>query len=139
MTFSERLHEMMIEKGITKYRLAKDMKISATTISNYLNNKTKPDLTKLEVLSEHLGVNRVWLLRGEGEKYRHTPVQEDIYTSAISVREDDSIMSRYLASIVDKQASMLKVKDEHLGRLIAMHEMVLDQMIPLLEKISNNK
>lgn len=60
----------MNEKGYTKYRVAKALNMSATTISNYLNNKTKPDTTKLEVLSLLLGVNRNWLVAGEGEKFR---------------------------------------------------------------------
>ena len=46
MSFSERLQEVMNEKGYTKYRVAKALNMSATTISNYLNNKTKPDTTK---------------------------------------------------------------------------------------------
>lgn len=139
MTFSERLHQMMLEKGFTKYRLSKDLKISATTISNYLNNKTKPDMTKLEVLSDHLGVNRAWLLHGEGEKYRHVEISGENYASAISVRENDSMMFHYLTSIIDKQAAMLKAKDEHIGELIVANKMMLTQMIPLLEKINELK
>ena len=70
MSFSERLQKVMDEKGYTKYKVAKSLHMSATTISNYLKNKTKPDTTKLEVMSLLLGVNRRWLLTGEGEKYR---------------------------------------------------------------------
>lgn len=43
MSFSERLQKVMDEKGYTKYKVAKSLHMSATTISNYLKNKTKPD------------------------------------------------------------------------------------------------
>ena len=68
MGFSERLKEVMDEKGYTNYRVAKELNLSATTLSNYLNERTKPDITKLEVISRYLGVNRKWLISGEGEK-----------------------------------------------------------------------
>ena len=112
MSFSERLQEVMNEKGYTKYRVAKALNMSATTISNYLNNKTKPDTTKLEVLSHLLGVNRNWLVSGEGEKYRKVVAVDDDSLGGDSVGEDDSVMTRHLVAIVDKQASSLKAKDE---------------------------
>lgn len=139
MTFSERLLQVMLEKGFTKYRLSKELKLSATTISNYLKNRTKPDMTKLEVLSDHLGVNRAWLLSGEGEKYRRVGITDENYKSALSVREDDSIMTRYLINIIDKQASMLKVKDDQIGELIEAYKLLSNKMIPLLEKNLDNK
>ena len=80
MSFSERLQKVMDEKGYTKYKVAKSLHMSATTISNYLKNKTKPDTTKLEVMSLLLGVNRRWLLTGEGEKYRKENVVQSKLT-----------------------------------------------------------
>ena len=80
MSFSERLQKVMDEKGYTKYKVAKSLHMSATTISNYLKNKTKPDTTKLEVMSLLLGVNRRWLLTGEGEKYR----KENVVTEQLT-------------------------------------------------------
>ncbi len=36
MSFSERLQKVMDEQGYTKYKVAKALHMSATTISNYL-------------------------------------------------------------------------------------------------------
>ena len=69
MSFSERLQKVMDEQWYTKYKVAKALHMSATTISNYLKNKTKPDTTKLEVMSRFLGVNRRCLLTGDVVKY----------------------------------------------------------------------
>ncbi|MCB6973382.1 MULTISPECIES: helix-turn-helix domain-containing protein [Butyricimonas] len=135
MSFSERLQEVMNEKGYTKYRVAKALNMSATTISNYLNNKTKPDTTKLEVLSHLLGVNRNWLVSGEGEKYRKVVAVDDDSLGVDSVGEDDSIMTRHLVAIVDKQASSLKAKDEQMTMLLATNELLLRKLASLLEKL----
>ncbi|MEY8590628.1 helix-turn-helix domain-containing protein [Butyricimonas hominis] len=135
MSFSERLQEVMNEKGYTKYRVAKALNMSATTISNYLNNKTKPDTTKLEVLSHLLGVNRNWLVSGEGEKYRKVVAVDDDSLGGDSVGEDDSVMTRHLVAIVDKQASSLKAKDEQMTMLLATNELLLRKLASLLEKL----
>ncbi|MBC5623239.1 helix-turn-helix domain-containing protein [Butyricimonas hominis] len=135
MSFSERLQEVMNEKGYTKYRVAKALNMSATTISNYLNNKTKPDTTKLEVLSHLLGVNRNWLVSGEGEKYRKVVMANDTSSGVDSVGEDDSVMTRHLVAIVDKQASSLKAKDEQMTMLLATNELLLRKLASLLEKL----
>ena len=135
MSFSERLQEVMNEKGYTKYRVAKALNMSATTISNYLNNKTKPDTTKLEVLSHLLGVNRNWLVSGEGEKYRKVVAVDDDSLGVDSVGEDDSVMTRHLVAIVDKQASSLKAKDEQMTMLLATNELLLRKFASLLEKL----
>ena len=135
MSFSERLQEVMNEKGYTKYRVAKALNMSATTISNYLNNKTKPDTTKLEVLSHLLGANRNWLVSGEGEKYRKVVMANDTSSGVDSVGEDDSVMTRHLVAIVDKQASSLKAKDEQMTMLLATNELLLRKLASLLEKL----
>ena len=135
MSFSERLQEVMNEKGYTKYRVAKALNMSATTISNYLNNKTKPDTTKLEVLSHLLGVNRNWLVSGEGEKYRKVVMANDTSSGVDSVGEDDSVMTRHLVAIFDKQASSLKAKDEQMTMLLATNELLLRKLASLLEKL----
>ena len=135
MSFSERLQEVMNEKGYTKYRVAKALNMSATTISNYLDNKTKPDTTKLEVLSHLLGVNRNWLVSGEGEKYRKVVMANDTSSGVDSVGEDDSVMTRHLVAIVDKQASSLKAKDEQMTMLLATNELLLRKLASLLEKL----
>ena len=39
----ERLQEYLETRKISKYRIAHDLNLSASTISNYLTGKTKPD------------------------------------------------------------------------------------------------
>ena len=135
MSFSERLQEVMNEKGYTKYRVAKALNMSATTISNYLNNKTKHDTTKLEVMSLLLGVNRKWLLTGEGDKYRKGQAAVENVEGDLSVRDDDSLMARHLVVIMDKQASSLKAKDDEIKKLMAINEELMNKLTMLLERL----
>lgn len=135
MSFPERLQQVMDEKGFTKYKVAKALRMSATTISNYLKSKTRPDITKLEVMSSLLGVNRQWLLTGEGEKYRKEYVVAEETSGSLFVRENDELTVRYLAGTVDKQASSLQARDEEIRKLMAMHEALLEKLTVLVEKL----
>ena len=132
MSFSERLQKVMDEQGYTKYKVAKALHMSATTISNYLKNKTKPDTTKLEVMSRLLGR---WLLTGEGDKYRKGNAAMTETSGDLSVRDNDELTVRHLVEIVDKQASSLQARDEEVKKLMTMNEVLLGKLTILLEKL----
>ena len=135
MSFSERLQKVMDEQGYTKYKVAKALHMSATTISNYLKNKTKPDTTKLEVMSRLLGVNRRWLLKAEGDKYRKGDTATAETSRDLSVRDNDELTVRHLVEIVGKQASSLQARDEEVRKLMTMNEVLLGKLTILLEKL----
>ncbi len=62
----ERLKQAIAIKGYSHYKIAKELNISATTISNYLTGKIrKPDNTKLKAICHLLGININWLLTGQ--------------------------------------------------------------------------
>ena len=135
MSFSERLQKVMDEQGYTKYKVAKSLHMSATTISFYFKNNTKGDSTKLEVMSRLLGVNRRWLLTGEGDKYRKGNAAMTETSGDLSVRDNDELTVRHLVEIVDKQASSLQARDEEVRKLMTMNEVLLGKLTILLEKL----
>ena len=51
-----RFEEILREKGITSYRVAKDLEISPMTLSDWKHDKSKPKLEKMIKISEYLGV-----------------------------------------------------------------------------------
>ena len=53
----ERLQEYLETRKISKYRIAHDLNLSASTISNYLTGKTKPDGIKWELFRNYLGIS----------------------------------------------------------------------------------
>ena len=58
----ERLQEYLETRKISKYRIAHDLNLSASTISNYLTGKTKPDGIKWELFRNYLGYgqDKIW-------------------------------------------------------------------------------
>lgn len=51
-----RFEEILCEKNITPYRVAKDLGISPMTLSDWKHDKSKPKLEKMIKISEYLGV-----------------------------------------------------------------------------------
>ena len=56
MNFAQRLQEVMKEKQITKYRLAKELGVHQTTVKNWIDEKTIPKFDMAEKIANVLGV-----------------------------------------------------------------------------------
>ena len=56
MNFAQALKKAMAEKGVTAYRLSKDLGVHQTTISNWLNGKSAPRMRIVHRISQVLGV-----------------------------------------------------------------------------------
>lgn len=72
MSFSQRLHILMDDKGITAYRLSKELGVHQTTISNWLRGKTVPNITYLKKIADALGVSLSHLIGYEEELQKIT-------------------------------------------------------------------
>lgn len=116
MGFPERLQSIIEERQISKYKIAKAIDISASTVSNYLKGKTKPDSTKLTVLSKLLGVNKEWLQTGEGSKY--TEVETDSVYTKIFHDPEGKHMNEKLILILDRLTESMREKDQQISMLI---------------------
>ncbi len=55
--FSEKLQELMKEKGLTAKELGKISGVGKTTIYNYVNKKTTPTIQNIVKISKILGVD----------------------------------------------------------------------------------
>lgn len=116
MGFPERLQSIIEERQISKYKIAKAIDISASTVSNYIKGKTKPDSTKLTVLSNLLGVSKEWLQTGEGPKYI---VEDSEVSYNTNLRDiDGKRMNEKLISILDKLTESMREKDHQISQLI---------------------
>lgn len=67
MTIGDRIERIMIDKGYSKNRLAKQIGIHPSTLNNWITGKTKADSLKLDALCGFLGINLEWLITGEGD------------------------------------------------------------------------
>lgn len=108
MGFSERLEEIIEERGISKYKIAKAIDISASTIGNYIKGKTRPDPTKLSVLSKLLGVSKSWLQTGEGPKYLLEEPEVAYQQTPVGLNE--KLVIERLLNLLDKQHECIREK-----------------------------
>lgn len=56
MSFGKKLYELRKQKGLSQEDLAVDLNISQSSISNYEQNFTKPDIVFLEKVSLYLNI-----------------------------------------------------------------------------------
>ncbi|WP_025847661.1 helix-turn-helix domain-containing protein [Paenibacillus ehimensis] len=56
MEIAEKIHNLMAERGITKYRLAKESKVPYTTLTKILDGTTKnPQVDSLKLIADYFG------------------------------------------------------------------------------------
>lgn len=53
----EKFLQLLEEKGITAYRVAKDTGLSSTLFSEWKSGKSKPKADKLKILADYFGVS----------------------------------------------------------------------------------
>lgn len=66
-TIGERLTYIFEKKGFNANSIGKETNTHPSTIKNYLTDNSRPNYTKLEVISKKIGVSVDWLLTGIGE------------------------------------------------------------------------
>ncbi|MDR3061226.1 MAG: helix-turn-helix domain-containing protein [Dysgonamonadaceae bacterium] len=109
--FSQRLVETIRKRGLSRYKIAQDTKITEATLSNYSNGKVNPSPSIVKQLADYLGVDYNWLLTGEGngEILTGSNILADS-TSTYRARKK-KYSKNDLNSIIDYFESQLKTKD----------------------------
>lgn len=123
-SIGERLAYVIDNIGISRYRIATDLNIGKSTITNYLNNLTKPDSSKLDAICNYLNINKTWLLTGKGEIYR---VMENRHSKECEKVEDSYTIKELVAAI--------KRRDEQVDALIKVNEKHADNFAELLKQM----
>lgn len=83
MGFAEVLKELRKGKGYTQVELAKEMKISKSSISMYENGNREPDFETLEYFADYFNVDMDFLL-GKSKIMR----KNDLYKSYVNGMQD---------------------------------------------------
>lgn len=63
MAFFENLRSLMEKRGISRYRVAKDLGISTQTACNWADGKNLPDTQSVLKLAEYFGVTVEQLMK----------------------------------------------------------------------------
>lgn len=88
MSIGEKLRKALDDKGITAYRIAKDLGFSPSTITNYINNSTTPDAGKLQMICQYIGIPIEELLGDKLTQYAgKLPTIKSILEEGKQIRE----------------------------------------------------
>lgn len=86
-TIGKRLKYIIDKKGLNPNKIAKNTSIHPTTIKNYIEDLTRPDNLKLDIVSKYLDVNIDWLLTGEGEMIINNKEEEEYKNSYSKLKQ----------------------------------------------------
>lgn len=67
MEFYIKLNDLIKENRITKYKVAKDLHISQSTVANWCEGITEPKITQIKILANYFNVTTDYLLGLENE------------------------------------------------------------------------
>lgn len=70
MNFAQKLKEIKEINGISNYKLAKDINVSQTTVANWLNGKSVPNIDTCNELVKYFKVNIDYFQESEQKETR---------------------------------------------------------------------
>lgn len=74
---AKNISRLMKEKNIDRNKLSKDLKISYTTLSDWINAKTYPRIDKVEMLANYFNVTKADLVEDKEQQALETlPVKK---------------------------------------------------------------
>ncbi len=98
----ERLKILREELGLSQAQFAKKINIGSSTIASYERGVRTPVSAILELICREFGVNKDWLLTGEGEMFKTSTLDEELTTLVGSLLsdEEDSYKKRLINSLL---------------------------------------
>lgn len=79
MDAQKRIKQLMEERGWTDYRLAKEAKLSHSTVTNMFNRNNGPTLPTLESVCEAFGITLAQLFSDADEPFKLTDEQQVLF------------------------------------------------------------
>lgn len=105
MDFAQRLRELMEDKGITAYRLAKKLNVHQTTVKNWLEGNSRPRAGYMEELADYFEVSIDYLMG-----YNDDPnymLQSRLDLREPSIKKQASSSAKYES--IEEQVSQLNI------------------------------
>lgn len=108
MSFSQKLKMLMEFTDTSNYRLSKDLNYSASTIANWLNDKTTPNRSKIDQLAKYFNVSVDFLL--------YDDVSAGFVLNDKNCPEDDYFPD-YFDQMPDESQKEYMIKNMHISPL----------------------
>ena len=84
MDIHARLHQLLMERGWTEYRLSRECDLAQTTIGNIFRRNTMPSLATLETICKGFGISMSQLF-AEEEMVELTPELKELFDCWIAL------------------------------------------------------
>lgn len=145
----EIFEQLLLQRGITAYRVAKETGVTTATLTNWKNGKYTPKQDKLQKIADYFGVSLEYLMNGN-EKYK-TPesvaaiernisgkegfraILADIYDRC----EDTEVFGEYGSSFyfsIGSGKSRYAIEEADFDRLYYSAKTIIKQMTDLVKK-----
>ena len=131
--FKDRLTRAIEEKGISKYQIAKETKITEATLSNYCNGKGKPSPSIVMQLASFLDVDYDWLLNGIGAEDDNNLVFADPVAKYLILGKK-KFPEKSSTAVISHLEKQINEKDKIIDRLTSIIEQKMDVIIEQTRK-----
>lgn len=106
----QRFEELLLDKGVTAYKVSKATGITTTTLTNWKKGKYVPKADKLQLIDDYFGVTLDYLMTGKESNIESFSTQADLL---INIRNDKEMMEA-----LKKYYSLSDRKKKHVLDLI---------------------
>ena len=129
--FKDRLTKIIEEKGVSKYQIAKETRITEATLSNYCNGKGKPSPSIVMQLANFLDVDFDWLINGSEDGSDKQPFSDPRAEYLVLGRnkyttKNSSVIISHLEKQIDEKDRLIKkltsIINEKLDVLLSIQE-----------------
>ncbi len=109
MSFAKRLEILMKNHGTTKFKLSKQLNVSPSTITNWVNEDSKPNIEHIRALSALFHVTSDFLLTGNNAVSEETTAFVKMERALLSSfrkvdTEHKALILRYAAGLANDHA-----------------------------------
>lgn len=108
----QRFEELLLDKGVTAYKVSKATGITTTTLTNWKKGKYVPKADKLQLIADYFGVTLDYLMNGDGIENEFNPKQAEL---DLRISQDLE-----LKSAIEKYYSLSEKKRKHVIELIEL-------------------
>lgn len=94
MQFAKRLAELMSRKGVTNYRLSKEIGCSPTTVSSWLSGAL-PNSNKLQAIAGYFGVSTDYLMGADDTDSQERYEQQEVADMLDEIRKNPELRTMF--------------------------------------------
>ncbi len=117
---NERFKQLRKATGLSQTEFAERVNLKRNTIASYEAGVREPVSAILELICREFGVNKDWLLTGEGEMFKTSTLDEELTTLVGSLLsdEEDSYKKRLINSLLKLSPTEWEKLEELTNRII---------------------